>query len=381
MLLSTLVNDVCPSLDSSVVSLDLFSTNPMLSSRSIAHLCPKCNDKRFARTSNLYRHMRTCKARPPQDTQSPVNKEKSTVQSHLSITNNLQGLGLGTATSLASSSSQVTPPTEPPSPTSPMSDVGFVRGISPDPSWGDVPLSGWKPSTRRHTLPASHPVPIAMQAHINESPILARHPITSSVDMPSPSSLLPLALPLDPASSSISLAPAGISWNVEDQNAELMVWQSSSIPQADSSGLTANYAQLQSNYQPMQTQEPPVTLRNNSSISSGVADLSFPLNADGRLDQNGAIKQEQNYQSYPLIPVPLATQYDPTLPFAPYSAVTAPVPRVAQSTQLVIALQRKSRIWPITRLISLWPNVTFIHGTSRKYNPTYRRQKCSYAGY
>ncbi|KAF8311253.1 hypothetical protein DL93DRAFT_2169131 [Clavulina sp. PMI_390] len=238
------------------------------------HLCPKCNDKRlthqsttntfsvavsspilqFARTSNLYRHMRTCKAIPPPST-NPYELA-STTQAHLSWvhamtrTNSFDHASAG-----------------------PASDDELIRGVSPDPNWGPVPLAEWTPRMRRHhTSPPILPMPISQRIHISEAPLLAgraretglppppfpsttpslansatSHLHTGSLSMPTPNSA---GIP-----SSMMAAPDRVDWSITSAAGLGPDARPGGLDPFQTS-LASDYAKLQTRYEALQGQGP-----------------------------------------------------------------------------------------------------------------------------
>lgn len=115
-----------------------------------AHLCSRCDVASFARVSNLYRHMRTCKGK----------------------------LSTGETSPTPSGSTTPRPPTpRPASPTSQAylteertpSNHALLPGdtISPDPSWGPTPIKLWEP--RRAAPSTALLIPIARRVHVPDA--------------------------------------------------------------------------------------------------------------------------------------------------------------------------------------------------------------------
>ncbi|KAF8311602.1 hypothetical protein DL93DRAFT_2083075 [Clavulina sp. PMI_390] len=133
-------------------------------------------DKWFARTSNLYRHMRTCKGDGQQSsgsTHSPFSEDT-----------------LIDASSHASSPTACEEDAQSPPPTFDIDDS--VRWVSPDPAWGPLPLASWtrspNPNIRRSSIPAT-PMPISQRVPIISAsgPMIAAEWTLLAQSTPSPS--------------------------------------------------------------------------------------------------------------------------------------------------------------------------------------------------
>ncbi|KAF8321791.1 hypothetical protein DL93DRAFT_2163376 [Clavulina sp. PMI_390] len=149
------------------------------------HQCPKCKDKRFSRTSNLYRHMRTCKGKRKQPNASgSATTHASDSPLRLTINDQLSPLPSPSPSPIASE--------EPSHPPSPLSEKDIpVRGVSPDPSWGPNPLASWRPSAklRRYTVP-TFLTPIAQRVPVSGASN-GSGSVQTPGTTPSPSSLVP----------------------------------------------------------------------------------------------------------------------------------------------------------------------------------------------
>lgn len=127
------------------------------------------------------RHMRTCKAPLPEGEASPpLNQSRHNERGNESTASE-------PSPTLSRSSSPYIHPTEtsiqnylrtPSSPTQSNStrrSSQQIRGVSPDPSWGPIPLAGWKaPRIRRHssaqaTTAFRPPVPISQRIYVEDS--------------------------------------------------------------------------------------------------------------------------------------------------------------------------------------------------------------------
>jgi hypothetical protein len=149
-----------------------------------AHKCPKCDDKRFSRTSNLYRHMRTCKG-----TASSKSPTDEAFRSEVRLANSTKAAVSEGAQSSRSASPTPSATSYSSSPQQGSSSVA-TRGVSPDPNWGPNPLASWKPTRRRHTL-SSFPMPISQRVYLGNLPMYNNNVGASPTTTPSPSSLVP----------------------------------------------------------------------------------------------------------------------------------------------------------------------------------------------
>jgi ribosomal protein L37AE/L43A len=179
----------CPDSYRRTTSVSFYSYLPKLLNLALpfqpAHKCPKCDDKRFSRTSNLYRHMRTCKG-----TSSSKSPTDEAFRSQVRLANIT---GAAASEGIPSPRSASPTPFAASDPSSPLHQhtLEDIRGISPDPNWGPNPLASWKPAKRRHTLP-SFPIPISQRVYVGNLPIYNNNNNfgASPTTTPSPSCLI-----------------------------------------------------------------------------------------------------------------------------------------------------------------------------------------------
>lgn len=109
-----------------------------------AHLCLRCGTKRFSRSSNLYRHMRVCKA-------VPVSSMSDLTPPSADGPTPLHSAAPCEATPV-SQNHRVEDPV------GPISSLQSDPSILPDPSWGPEPLRDWKPKSYPRSNGTSLPV-------------------------------------------------------------------------------------------------------------------------------------------------------------------------------------------------------------------------------
>jgi len=198
-----------------------------------AHKCPKCDDKRFSRTSNLYRHMRTCKG-----TASSKSPADEAFRSQVRLANASKSAASEGAPSSRSTSPAPSVSSYPPS--SPLQEYSLdsVRGISPDPNWGPNPLASWQPSKRRHTL-ASFPMPISQRVYFGNLP--PHNNVNNNVG-PSPTMTPSPSSPVSIITTKFGTPPAAVSesrTSVSAQDNEAFLLQQRHQPASGAQSLVA----------------------------------------------------------------------------------------------------------------------------------------------
>lgn len=221
--------------------------------------------------------MRTCRGATPSETFD----DDTTVQSYLNALPISTSIAEDSPTFLETDTSHPIPSSS----SSVLLDGGFIRGISPDPTWGPRPLRDWKPTQLQPTSAPSFPMPIAQRVYIGEASVHQDHTMDSPgtsfnslSSLPSP----PLTSVIYTTGSSSIAIPSPF-----EHTADPTVWVAREwVVHSNASSSPVEYTQIESNSASLQLESAQADSRSER-MASDMLDLAIYSHAGASTNADG----------------------------------------------------------------------------------------------